>query len=133
MPILVITRCATPTNITWQYMTWKAGGIRDYYVKKGVKKSLNECVQECALDEKCYFATMTKSNHCYLLTTSPNVESTHCRYLNGKHYGKILERCGPFKPCPSAYKRCGQPNCALVSILKSYCKNKNKNEAVSKC
>lgn len=131
LTFLFSARCPFFQFFTWYNKTWTTGGIRDYYVSRGPKRSFDECVQDCARQDDCYFASMTHTKNCYFLTTTT---STACRTtdVNG-HFGPIREPCAPLKPCPSAYKQCVQPRCSLLSMLKIFCDTRDKQQAFDKC
>jgi len=127
----VHAECPAGDPMNWGYITWKAGGVREYYVNKGRVNSLQECQDICEKQGDCYFVTMTASSTCYLLTTA---SMAHCRYLGPEgHFGKMVETCDNARPCPSAYKQCFNPKCALLHLSRIYCQTSDEERAIKEC
>lgn len=126
--ILGYPRCQA--NITFSsIVNWKFGGIRDYYVHRGVK-SLVQCQADCAAVDDCYVAQVTNSSNCYfLLSSSPAT----CKVETQGPFGPAIEKCGLLSPCPTVYKRCGVPNCYLQRMIASYCSTDNDPQAALRC
>lgn len=132
MSVLALNGCPSSQNLTWFYKNWTTGGVHDYYIDKGRKDSLAECVDECASQDDCYYATMTtRSRVCYIMTTTSSVACQTA--VPSGHFGDHLESCDPLHPCPSAYKICDKPRCSLLDILKSYCLSHDLDDALQGC
>lgn len=121
----------------WDQYTWKIGGIRpDYYVDKGNRRNLDDCVRQCDRDPYCYFATLTYKKRCWILTTS---DKAFCRYARGTtsggHFGRLsdTDRCTNKEPCESAYRVCKEPRCTLYSIMERYCRTNDQDKAIDTC
>jgi hypothetical protein len=129
-PPNLVTRCPVKHPVTWMTRQWKDGSIRPYYHHAGRRANFEECKQSCQARDDCYFVTLSPTKNCFFLLTT---HTSTCGYEVSGHFGREVEKCTDAKPCQSAYKICGKPDCALQSIIQTYCNTLNKLKAVQQC